>query len=60
MAQPWAMKALGAMTAAEVLAALNQLPNLRPEEAALEKALRNQLASALERERPLEIAQPAG
>ncbi|GAA4919005.1 hypothetical protein [Streptomonospora salina] len=60
MAQLWPMKTLGAMTAAEVLAALNQLPYLCPEDAALEKALRDRLASALDRKRPLEAAAQAG
>ncbi|QBI51911.1 hypothetical protein [Streptomonospora litoralis] len=50
MSQVWPMKALGAMTAAEVLAALKQLPYLCPEDAALEKALRAQLSRVVERE----------
>ncbi|MDT0303960.1 hypothetical protein [Streptomonospora wellingtoniae] len=60
MAQPWAMKALSAMTADEVRAALGQLPYLRPEDAALEKALRDRLTLALEAELPAEAALSAG
>ncbi|MBV2364305.1 hypothetical protein ACFPZ0_26695 [Streptomonospora nanhaiensis] len=49
--QPWPMKALGAMTAAEILAALERLACVRPEDAALERALHRQLVRAVERER---------
>ncbi|GAA4954761.1 hypothetical protein GCM10023224_45280 [Streptomonospora halophila] len=55
MAQPWAMKALSAMTADEVRAALDQLPYLCPEDAALETALRDQLAR-IQEGRPIEAA----
>ncbi|MUL44077.1 hypothetical protein FZ103_23435 [Streptomonospora sp. PA3] len=60
MPQPWPMKALGAMTAAEVLAALDQLPYLCPEDAALEMALRGQLARVLDRQPPSAAPEPTG
>jgi len=51
MGQAWPMKALSAMTSEEVLAALEQLPYLCPQDAALEKALHGQLARAVMWER---------
>ncbi|MDA0564640.1 hypothetical protein LG943_09905 [Streptomonospora sp. S1-112] len=57
-ALPWPMKALGAMTAAEILAALEQVVYVCPDDVALERALRRELANALERGRAAGGAAP--
>lgn len=51
MTLTWPMKPLGAMTAAELLAALEQLDAVAPDDEALEAAVRAELMRAMYTER---------